>query len=316
MRLKKEKKDVIDMTTRKLEERIKLAGMDPELVGREIGDFIVETALKVGATGGVIGLSGGVDSTTTAALANMAFERHNSGMPRPGAPKKELQLVGYILPSATNSPDDEQDGVKVAKRLGIDYEVLDIEPVVESYRATNPEAFERSYDKGNLMSRIRANILSTKAATERKLVIGTGNRDEDFGIGYYTLFGDGAVHLSPIGALSKRLVREMAVYLGFPDIAHREPTAGLEPGQTDATDLGYNYDAVEIVLEGLEQGFTPYQLTRHSQVVETIKPQLGTYGKFSSVDDAVEDILKRHDNALGKAEIIHPPIAPVTLRYD
>lgn len=301
---------VKNMENKMLEDRIKLAGMDPELVSREIGDFIVQTMLNIGATGGVIGLSGGVDSTTTAALTNNAFSRYNSG-----SPKKELQLIGYILPSATNAPEDEQDGVKVARRLGIEYHVLDIEPVALAYRATNPEAFLRGFDKGNLMSRIRANILSTKAATERKLVIGTGNKDEDYGIGYYTMFGDGAVHLNPIGALPKRLVREMAQYMGFPDIAYREPTAGLEKGQTDAKDLGYNYDAVEIVLEGLDQGFKPYQLPRHSQVVETIGPQLDVYGKFMSVDDAVEDILKRHRGALGKAEIIHPPIAPVTLWY-
>ena len=69
-------------------------------------------------------------------------------------------------------------------------------------------------------------------------VIGTGNRDEDYGVGYYTLFGGGAVHLSPIGNLPKRMVREMAAYLGFDDLAERVSTAGLEPGQTCFKDLG------------------------------------------------------------------------------
>jgi len=296
---------------KKLEDRIALAKMNPSVVSLEIGNFILKRVKGGGTTGCVIGLSGGVDSTTTAALAQAAFsqfDRFQGGSP--------YELVGYILPSKTNDPKDEQDGVKVAKRLGIRYEVLDIEPVVEAYRTTNPEAFERAYDKGNLMSRIRANILSTKAATENKLVLGTGNKDEDIGIGYYTLFGDGAVHLSPIGNLSKRLVREMATYMGFGDIAYREPTAGLELNQTDATDLGYNYDAVEIVLEGLEQGFSPAQLAIHDQVARTINPQLPIYHKFNSVDRVVDDILSRHNIALRKAEIIHPPIAEVTLRYE
>jgi NAD+ synthase len=300
------------MEDEKLEERvIRLARMNPETVSREICNFIIEHVQAANASGAVIGLSGGVDSTTTAALAKRAFDAYNQKKP-----KCKLELVGYILPSATNSPDDESDGVKVAERLGIRYEVLTIEPIVEAFGHTNPEAFKKSYDKGNLMSRIRANILSTKAATERKTLIGTGNKDEDFGIGYYTMFGDGAVHMSPIGALPKRLVRQMAIYQGFPDLANRVPTAGLEKGQTDAGDLGYDYDAVEIVLEGLGQGFTQEQLAGHSQVKNIVEPQFAHNRKFSRVADVVDDILQRHYlSALPKAEIIHPPIPEVTLDY-
>ena len=116
----------------------------------------------------------------------------------------------------------------VAKYLGIRYEIHAIENLLESYRLTNPEAFESNFHKGNMISRIRANVLSTKAATETKILAGTGNKDEDFGIGYYTLFGDGAVHISPIAGLPKRLVREMAAYLRLDkQIIQREPSAGL-----------------------------------------------------------------------------------------
>lgn len=282
---------------------IKLVYMNPEIVADEIGRFIVDTVRKTKSTGGVIGLSGGVDSTTTAALAKRAFDRTTG-----------LELIGYILPSATNAPEDEQDGVKVAKRLGIRYQVIDIEPVVRAYTITNPEVLTRKFDKGNMMSRIRANVLSTKAATERKLVLGTGNKDEDFGLGYYTLFGDGAVHLSPIAGLPKRLVREMAGYLGFPDLANRIPTAGLEPGQTDAGDLGYNYDAAEVVLEGDLQGFSIDQIIASPKVRGIIVPQLPT--KFTTVDEVVNDVLRRHYTvALPKMEILHPPSAKVTLEY-
>ena len=282
---------------------IKLAYMNPEQVANEIGNFIVDTVRKTNSTGGVIGLSGGVDSTTTAALAKRAFDRVVG-----------LELIGYILPSATNAPEDEQDGVKVAKRLGIRYQVIDIEPVVRAYTITNPEVLTRKFDKGNMMSRIRANVLSTKAATEKKLVLGTGNKDEDFGIGYYTLFGDGAVHLSPIAGLPKRLVRQMATYLGFPDLANRVPTAGLEPGQTDAGDLGYNYDAAEVVLEGDLQGFSIDQIIASPKARGIILPQLPT--KFTTVDEVVNDVLRRHYTvALPKMEIMHPPAAQVTLEY-
>lgn len=289
--------------------RIKLPEMNAEKVADEIGDFIVGTVTRFGGTGGVIGLSGGVDSTTTAALAKRAFDKHNKKN------EKQLELVGYLLPSKVNSPKDAEDGEKVAKTLGIRYELQEIQPIVEAYRNTNPEVFAKPYDTGNLMSRIRANLLSTKSATENKSVIGTGNRDEDFGIGYYTLFGDGAVHISPIGNLPKRLVREMARHLGFPELADRVPSAGLEEGQTDRKDLGYDYDVVELVIEGIEQGFEHDELKNHPQVKEMVMPQLAA-SKFNTVEDVVDDILKRHYcSAKPKAAIVHPPVAPVTLEY-
>jgi NAD+ synthase len=291
------------------EKKILLPQIDEAQVEKEIGDFIIENVLRTGKTGAVIGLSGGVDSTVVAALAKKAFDRYNLNH------ENKLELVGYILPSNTNSPKDAEDGIKIAETLAIRYEVHSIESVVEAYKTTNNEAFELGFDKGNVMSRVRANILSTKSATEGKTLLGTGNKDEDFGIGYYTLFGDGAVHLSPIGNLSKRLVFQMAHYLGFHETASREPTAGLEPNQTDFKDLGYHYDAVELVLEGKRQGFSPEQMVNHKQVIEMIEPQL-EYSKLKSVKDVVYDILRRHhDIALPKMDIIHPPAAKITLRY-
>ena len=294
---------------------IMLAHIDHELVTKEIGRFVVDRAIKAGTVGGVIGLSGGVDSTTTAALAKKAFDHYNSSHP------ERLELVGYILPSKTNAKEDEEDGIKVAKRLGIRYEIKNIESVVEAYKHTNPEAFESKYDKGNLMSRIRANILSTKAATEKKVVLGTGNRDEDFSIGYYTLFGDGAVHLSPIGGLPKRIVRQLAGYLGFKDLADRTPTAGLEPGQTDFKDIGYDYDLVELLTEGMIQGFSFNELSRHPQVASLAEKHIYYYEKefgqkkFSNVEEIIGDFAMRNNIAKAKSEIIHPPLAKVTLNY-
>jgi len=292
----------------KLERKILLARMNLGSAAREIGDFVVNSVLNSGSTGCVIGLSGGVDSTTTAALVKKAFDDYNAKN------SKKLELIGYILPSNVNNPEDAEDGIKVAERLGIRYEVRSIDKIVEAYKATNSEAFVKGYHVGNIMSRIRANVLSTKSATEKKVLAGTGNKDEDFGIGYYTLFGDGAVHISPIGNLPKRLVREMAEYLGFPDIANREPTAGLELGQTDFKDLGYGYDAVELVTEGVGQNFTADELIAHEQVKALIEKQLPK-SKFDSVSEVVYDILRRHKIADAKAQIIHPPIAPVTLEY-
>jgi NAD+ synthase len=296
---------------------IKLATMDCKQVCAQIGDFVIETVLETGSLGCVIGLSGGVDSSTAAALIKTGFDRHNTQK------NQNFELVGYILPSGISRTQDEKDAESVALFRGIRYEIHGIENLIESYRLTNPETFESNFHKGNMISRIRANVLSTKAATENKILAGTGNKDEDFGIGYYTLFGDGAVHISPIAGLPKRLVREMAAYLGLDkQIIQREPSAGLEPEQSDFKDLGYDYDVVELITAGLEQGVSKKELGEHEQIVALIENQIkqykNTYGraKFTSVQKVVEDVLKRHQQAKGKMKILSPPTPLITLSYD
>jgi NAD+ synthase len=296
---------------------IKLPEISCGTVCKEIGDFIIDTVKKTESTGCIVGLSGGVDSSTTAALIKSAFDRYNSNR------DDTLELVGYILPSSINKMEDVKDAQILVKALGIRYEIHNIEKPVEAFKITNPEAFEKDYHKGNLISRVRANVLSTKAATEKKLLAGTGNKDEDYGIGYYTLFGDGAVHFSPIAGLSKRLVREMASFLGVDEaIVHRIPTAGLEPGQSDFKDLGYDYDVVELVTEGLEQGFSLEQLTTHEQLAALVKNQIDHYQsiygnpKLESVEKVVGDIYRRHRLAMGKVKIVHPPTPKITLSYE
>jgi len=295
---------------------IKLATMDCKQVCAQIGDFVIESVLETGSIGCVIGLSGGVDSSTAAALIKTGFDRHNT------QENQNLELVGYILPSGINRAQDERDAESVAAFLGIRYEIHGIENLIESYRLTNPQAFASHFHKGNMISRIRANILSTKAATENKTLAGTGNKDEDFGIGYYTLFGDGAVHISPIAGLPKRLVREIAAYLGLDkQIIQREPSAGLEPEQSDFKDLGYDYDVVELITAGLEQGFSEKTLGEHEQIVPLIEKQIKqykkTYGsaKFASVQKVVENVLKRHLQAKRKMKILSPPTPRITLSY-
>ena len=296
---------------------IKLPRINCEKVCKEIGDFIINTVKNTKSTGCIVGLSGGVDSSTTAALIKSAFDRHNA------TDDDTLELVGYILPSSINKMEDAKDAQILVEMLGIRFEIHSIEKPVEAFKITNPEAFDKDYHKGNLISRVRANVLSTKAATEKKSLAGTGNKDEDYGIGYYTLFGDGAVHFSPIAGLSKRLVREMALFLRVDEaIVHRVPTAGLEPGQSDFKDLGYDYDVVELVTEGLEQGFSMEQLAAHDQLISLVKKQIEDYRsiygnpRLDSVEGVVEDIDRRHQQALNKVKIIHPPTPKITLNYD
>jgi len=297
--------------------KILLASMNPELVATQIGDFIVNRISKTEKSGGILGLSGGVDSTTVAALAKRSFDKYNLGKNL----NQKLELVGYLLPSKTNSQSDEDDGKKVAERLGIRNELISIEPFVEAYGKIDSLTLNSKFHKGNLMSEIRALVLHRKSALENKIILGTGNRDEDFGVGYYTLFGDGSVHISPIGNLPKRLVREMARYLGFSDLADRVPTAGLEPGQTDFKDLGYQYEFVELCSEARLQGFTDKEIIQHPQILEMAENNLCEYknkfnfDKFNSREEMIYDFFRRNNLAKMKGRLICPEIAPITLEY-
>lgn len=284
--------------------------MNAEVVSKEIGDFIVEQTLEFQKTGGIIGLSGGVDSSTTAALAKKAYDNYNR------LHKEKLELIGYILPSSVNNPKDADDAVSVAKLLEIKYEIISIEPLVKAYEQTNPSAMSDKRMRGNRMSEARAGILHGLSESERKILLGTGNKDEDFGVGYYTLFGDGAVHISPIGGLPKRLVREMAHYLGLEyNLVNREPTAGLEVGQTDFKDLGYTYEAVELVTEGLSQGFAPFELKKNAQVADLVNMFIEK-SKFTSIDEVVEDIIARHISAaIPKGQLVCPKTPKISMRY-
>ena len=290
---------------------IRLAKIDLEQTCRDIGDWVIERVRAVHANGAVIGLSGGVDSLCAAAIIQKAFKSSSH----------KLELTALLLPSAINNPADVEDGERIAQRLGLSYKVISIEEITEAYRHQIPDLKNHPLHLGNMMSRIRANVLSTEAALQGKIVAGTGNKDEDFGIGYYTLFGDGAVHMSPIAVLSKRLVREVASYLGFEDIAHREPAAGLEPNQSDFRDLGYRYALVELVTEGLSQGVSLQDLYSHPQVLEQAQENESLYiqkfgaKKFSSAKEMLDDLLRRHEVAKKKMEIIHPPTPSIQLQY-
>jgi NH3-dependent NAD+ synthetase len=106
--------------------------------------------------------------------------------------------------------------------------------------------------------------------------------------------------------------------MGLPkDLVQRTPTAGLEPGQTDARDLGYPYEFVELVVEGVDQGFSLWDLTRHPQILQFgptlagLRKWVGDSGPRS--DRAVLDVLHRHDLAKRKASYICPKVPNIKL---
>ncbi|MEI6971540.1 MAG: NAD(+) synthase [bacterium] len=270
---------------------IKLREIEPAVARWQIEDFIVRKVVDAGMTGGVVGLSGGIDSSTVAFLAASAFKRHAAEKPAAG----RLELLGLILPSATNSPQDEADARDVAGRLGIECITVGIQPLIDTFARVIPAALGNRYHVGNLSSELRAVVLSRHAAARRRLILGTGNRDEDYCLGYFTKRGDGAVDISPIGSLSKRNVRILAAHMGVPErIITKAPAAGLWHGQTDEGELGFTYEFAERVIAGHDSG-----LTR-----DAIASELGCSS------EAVGKVMARYNANKHKMEM--PEIAPVT----
>lgn len=200
-----------------------------------IADFIAEMVDGAGAEGAVIGLSGGIDSTTVAYLACEAL----------GADA----VHGLLLPSSVNPDDDETDAERVATTLGIDYDTIEINPIVDAFVDAAPDhATEDRMALGNVRVRTRAVLNYFVANAESRLVLGTGNRSEA-ATGYFTKYGDQAVDCNPIGNLYKCQVRQLARLLGVPeDLVTRTPTAAMWEGQTDEEEMGLGYDELDAIL--------------------------------------------------------------------
>jgi NAD+ synthase len=194
--------------------------------------FIREELHKFGFRRGIVGLSGGLDSSVCAALAAGALG------PR--------QVLGIILPYKDASSKDVKDAEVVAGKLGIRTRLIDISPMVDAYFSRHP-----TKDKiriGNKMARERMSILYDQSAREKALILGTSNKTELL-LGYGTIHGDMACAINPIGDLYKTQVRALAAHLRLPSrIIKKVPTAGLWPGQTDEGEIGLPYAEIDKIL--------------------------------------------------------------------
>jgi len=213
---------------------LRLSESELEATRERIVSFISDLVDDAGAEGAVLGLSGGIDSTLTAYLAVEALG--------------EDGLHGITMPSAVNDPDVMSDAERVADDLGIEYDVVEIQPIAEAFFEALPGAAEDRMATGNVYVRTRAVCNYFVANAENRIVLGTGNRAEAM-TGYFTKYGDQAVDCNPIGNLYKQQVRQLAAHVGVPrELVMQEPTAGMWEGQTDAEEMGLDYDTVDAIL--------------------------------------------------------------------
>ncbi len=205
---------------------------DYELVERLLVTFVRREVTRVGLRKVVVGLSGGVDSAVSAAIAARALE--------------PADVLAVMMPYHTSSPDSLSDAEAVVAAIGIEAAKFDISPQVDAYFAADAEA--DSLRRGNKMARERMSVLYDRSAAVAGLVLGTSNKTELL-LGYGTLFGDMASALNPIGDLYKTQVWGLAEHLGLPSsVVSKAPSADLWAGQTDEQDLGFGYAEVDRLL--------------------------------------------------------------------
>jgi NAD+ synthase len=219
--------------------------LPPAEVAEAASAFIRETVTSAGMNGVIIGLSGGIDSAVSAALAVKGL----------GAER----VLGVTLPYRLSNPDSLADGRAVGEHLGIRVENVDISPLVDAYvDGLDETALLR---RGNVMARARMIVLFDLSARDGLLVLGTGNRTETL-LGYATLHGDAAFGLNPLGDLYKAEVRAVARHLGLPaQVVTKAPSADLWAGQTDEQELGFTYDqADELLHRMVDEGLGDKQL--------------------------------------------------------
>ena len=199
---------------------------------RILTEFIRGELRKFGFPNGILGLSGGLDSSVCAALAARALGPKN--------------VLGLLMPYGESFNADRDDARAVADSLGIRTETIEIAPMIDAYFQRHPT--DSRVRRGNKMARERMSILYDFSAREHALILGTSNKTELL-IGYGTIHGDMACAINPMGDLYKTQVRQMAAYLEIPECVRlKKPTAGLWAGQTDEDELGLTYAELDEIL--------------------------------------------------------------------
>lgn len=213
-----------------------LPRVDLDKVYSKITNFIKEEVENSGCKGVVIGLSGGVDSSTVATLCVKALGRD--------------RVYALMMPDTRITPkEDIRDALNLASTLKVKYYEVPIDAIYDAYANNLPfYSDELRIANGNLRARIRMSILYYYANSNNLLVAGTGDKSEIL-IGYFTKYGDGGVDILPIGDLYKTQVRKLAKYLGLPDdIAFKPSSPRLWKGQLAEKELGLTYEEIDSIL--------------------------------------------------------------------
>jgi NAD+ synthase len=237
-----------------------------EQLASHIVQWLAAYCREAQQAGFIVGISGGVDSALTSTLcAKTGLKTLLLSMP--------IHQQASQLKRARNHMDWLQANYSNVERMEVD-----LTTAFECLRNSFPKdaaAYELSM--ANTRSRLRMTTLYAIGQTHRCLVAGTGNKIEDFGVGFYTKYGDGGVDLSPIADLTKTEVWDVSKYLGISEeITNAKPTDGLwGEDRTDEDQLGASYPELEWAMD-----FTGDESSLTARQCEV----LGIYRRFNRVN--------------------------------
>ena len=187
----------------------------------------------------VVGVSGGIDSAVASTLC--AQTNKNTIV---------LTMPIHQNPDETKRGKNHIEWLR-SKHKNIEELHIDLTDTYEKFKETVPSKFQSELSLANTRARIRMSTLYLIAGSARGLVVGTGNKVEDFGVGFFTKYGDGGVDISPIADCNKTQVWELGRHLGVSeDIINAQPTDGLwDDGRNDVEQLGMSYADLEKAME-------------------------------------------------------------------
>jgi NAD+ synthase len=207
-----------------------------EIITKWIDSYCESMSLPAKAL--VVGISGGIDSSVVSTLCALTGRKTIIL----SMPIKQIKLQHNL--------SLKQGEWLSSKFNNVEFNLIELDKIFNSFKETLSK-FNNEHGLANSRARLRMTTLYQVAAANSGIVVGTGNRVEDFGVGFYTKYGDGGVDISPIADCTKTQVWEMGKYLGiFKEIVNAEPTDGLwEDGRLDVNQLGMRYQDLEKAME-------------------------------------------------------------------
>ena len=259
--------------------------MQTEKVVYHIVNWLKDYATKAGVNGFVIGISGGIDSAVTSTLCA----------------KTGLKLLCVEMPihQAASHVSRGQELINQLKKRfpNVSDIQVDLTPVFEEFKTeVSLEGKQATVDMAlaNTRARLRMTTLYYHAGLLGLLVAGTGNKVEDFGVGFYTKYGDGGVDLSPIADLLKSEVYKIGKFLKVPDsIMNAAPSDGLfGDARSDEDQIGANYDELEWAMTMNDLGKTAADFSGREKVVFEIFKRYNTGNKHKMIPIPICEIPK------------------------
>ena len=202
---------------------------------KEISDWLKNYLITNNLNSFIIGVSGGIDSAVSSALCAMT-----------GYKTIAVTMPIYQNPKETDRGVDHCNWL-IENYHDVEYVNIDLTEVYNKFKNSMPEKFITDLALANTRARIRMSTLYLLAGSTKGIVVGTGNKVEDFGVGFFTKYGDGGVDISPIADLMKSEVYQLGKNLKIIDsIMNAKPTDGLwDDDRTDEDQLGVSYDDLE-----------------------------------------------------------------------